>query len=545
MLRIHNNYMLTSKKLFEFGSTILLHLFVGCMTLVILPVSKTFAQVKATNEAKLFEIDRINIVGNSVFDDGELRVIADLERVGKISLAELLIAKEKINRYYLDRGYSSSGALISQQEVSEGKVTILVVEGKLSQIVFKGLEGLSEKYLMSQLPSLLKPLNTDELVESLAKLEKEPLIENITGEIVRESFGRSILLVEVEERNPIALTFGANNGYSPSIGSYGGNARLTHDNLLGLRDRLSLESSQTVEGGLSRIAGSYSVPFNASNGRIRFAYNNADSVLIEEEVEELQIEAESESFLLEVRQPIVLGKESELGLGMRIEHIKSETFVLSDLSFPFTEGLEDGETNLTVLRLFQDYRTQGDNSLFSFSTGFNVGLDLLNPTQTEVGIDGIFWSFNSLLIYAKSLNEQRDALFTASLEFQISPDKLLPIEQITGGGFRKVRGYRPNIVVGDNGIIGTFDLQLPLFRNDSFGTVTIGPFVDFGTLWNNDRETTGSSFLASTGLSLQYRATDFLELRLDYGFPLIELTGYGATEAQDNLSFSILMQRTL
>lgn len=537
--------MSTSKKLFKLVGAILFHFFVSCITLAILPASETLAQVKAMNEAKLFEVDRIEIIGNSVFDDEELKAIANLGQTGRISLSELQVAKEKISRYYVDRGYSSSGALISQQEVSEGKVTILVVEGRLSQIVFKGLEGLEEKYLISQLPSLSKPLNTEELIQSLAKLEQEPLIANISGEIVRESFGRSILLVEVEERNPIAITFGVNNAYSPSIGSYGGNAKLTHNNLLGFRDRFTVESSQTIEGGLSRFAGSYSFPFNASDGRIKFAYNSADSVLIEEEVEELEIEAESESFLLEVRQPIALGKESDLGLGMRLEHTKSETFVLSDRSFPFTEGLSDGETNLTVLRFFQDYRTRGNNSLFSLYTGFNVGLDIFNPTQTEVGIDGIFWSFNSLLIYAKSLNERRDALFTASLEFQISPDKLLPIEQITGGGLRKVRGYRPNIVVGDNGIIGTVDLQLPLLRNDSFGTVTIGPFVDFGTFWNNDRETTGSSFLASTGLSLQYRAIDLLELRCDYGFPLFELTGYGATETQDNLSFSVLIRRTL
>lgn len=142
------------------------------------------------------------------------------------------------------------------------------------------------------------------------------------------------------------------------------------------------------------------------------------------------------------------------------------------------------------------------------------------------------------------MNEQKDAVFTANLQFQNTPDKLPPTEQVTGGGLKQVRGYRPNIVVGDNGILGTFELQFPLFRNDSFGTITFGPFVDLGTIWNNDRETIGSSFLASTGLSLQYRVINFLEIRLDYGFPLIELTGYGATETQDNLSFSILMQKT-
>lgn len=536
--------MLILLKIFRLSKIILLQFFVGCLAWGIFLSLETKAQTRAIEEEQIFKVNRIKIVGNSIFSDRELKAIAELSQDDKISFAELLAAREKIDRYYIERGYINSGVLISQQETRNGEVTIRVFEGRLSQIAIKGVDGLSEKYLRSQLPSLLKPLNANELIKSLAKLEKNPLIASITGEIVRESFGQNVLLVEIEERNPLAFSLGFNNAYSPSIGSYGGNARLTHNNLLGFRDRLTIESSQTVEGGLSRIAGSYSVPFNKSDGRIMFAYNNADSVLVEEEIEELQVEADFESFLLEVRQPITLNKSSELDFAITIEHIKTETFVLSDISFPFTEGFDDGKINLTVLRIFQSYRTKGDSSLFSFSTGFNVGLDAFDATQTEVGIDSIFWSFNSSALYVKSLNEQKDALFTASLDFQITPDKLPSVEQFTGGGFRKVRGYRPNIAVGDNGIVGTFDLQFPLFRNDSFGVITIGPFVDIGTLWNNDRETTGSSLLASTGLSLQYRATDFLELRLDYGFPLVELTGYGATETQDNLSFSVLMRRT-
>ena len=536
--------MFTSKRLFYVSKVTLLQLSVGLMFLVMLPI-KTKAQVKATGQVKTFLVDRIEIVGNSVFSDRELKEVADLSQVKKISLTELFAAKEKIDRYYIDRGYVTSGALVSQQEVIDGRVTIRVIEGKLNQIAIEEIEGLSKEYLVSQLPPVNKPLNVNDIVKSLAKLEKEPLIKNINGEVVRDSLSQNILLIEIEERNPLAITFSFTNAYSPSIGSYGGNSKLIHNNLLGFRDRLTIESSQTIEGGLSRFAGSYSVPFNNSDGRIRFAYNNADSVLVEEEVEELQIEADFESFLLEIRQPITLNEFSKLDLGIAIENIKSETFVLSDLSFPFTEGFEDGKINLTVLRIFQNYRTEGDSSLFSFSTGFNVGLDVFDATKTEVGIDSLFWSFNSSLLYTKSLNKQKDALFTASIEFQLSPDKLPPIEQITGGGFTRVRGYRSNIAVADNGIFGTIDLQLPLFRNDSFGVITLGPFLDLGTLWNNDRETTGSSFLASTGLSLQYRAIDFLELRLDYGFLLIELTGYGATETQDNLSFSVLMRRSL
>lgn len=374
--------MPASQRLFELSKIVLLQFSVEWVIWGMFPTLEAKAQIRTIEETTIFKVSQIEIVGNSIFSDRELKAIANLSRAKKISLKELLVAREKINRYYVERGYISSGAFISQQKTSQEKITIRIVEGKLSQIEIEGVEGLSEKYLKSQLPSLEKPFNVNDLIKSLANLEQEPLIENITGEIVkdRESFNRNILLIEIEERNPLAFSLGFNNAYSPSIGSYGGNAKLFHNNLLGFRDRLTIETSQTLEGGLSRIAGSYSFPFNKYDGRIKFSYNNADSSLIEEEVEELQIKAESESLVLEVRQPIAVNEFVELDLGIALEHIESETFVLSDFSFPFTEGLDDGEINFTVLRIFQGYKIKGDNSLFSFSTGFNVGLDIFDAT---------------------------------------------------------------------------------------------------------------------------------------------------------------------
>ena len=498
------------------------------------------AQTDVVTRKQAIVIKKIIIVGNTVFEEKELRNVLNLNIGDEISLTQLNKAKDKIDRYYIENGYISSGSLLLTQNLSEGKIEIQIVETVLSEILITGIDGLSKEYLKSQLPLIGEPLNSYEVVEYLATLKNNPLIRDIKGKIVQNSFGQNTLFVEVIENDPVTLSVGVNNAYSPGIGSFGGNASLTHRNLLGIQDRLTIEQSLTE--GLSRTGASYSLPFNTQDGRVSFTYNNADSRVVEEAVANFNITADYESFRLAIEQPVINNQNELFSLGIGIEHINSETFVLNDLSFAFTPGLTNGKSKSTILRLTQNYSQKGNTSLWGISSQFNVGLDVLDTTKTAMGIDGLFWSWLGSLQYFKSFDTENNSLFLASLNFQLTPDKLLPIEQFTVGGLGKVRGYRPNIGVGDNGVVGTLELQFSLAESDSWGKLSIGPFLDWGTVWNNNRETTGSNSFLATGLSLQYRVRDFLELRLDYGFPLIDLEGYGATNTEDNFSFSLLLR---
>ena len=145
--------------------------------------------------------------------------------------------------------------------------------------------------------------------------------------------------------------------------------------------------------------------------------------------------------------------------------------------------------------------------------------------------------------YLKALNQRRDAVLATRVIAQLTPDKLLPVEQITMGGLGSVRGYRSNLGIADNGALGTIEFQLPLIRGGKWNEIKIIPFTDIGTIWNNGRETTGTTnTFASIGLGLRYRLRDFFEARIDYGIPLIAPKGFGATDTEERFSFSLLVR---
>ncbi|MGK7947279.1 MAG: ShlB/FhaC/HecB family hemolysin secretion/activation protein [Xenococcaceae cyanobacterium] len=491
-------------------------------------------------ERKIFvNIQEIEILGNTIFTDSELEYILSPLKGQKVSQEELLKILEELNNYYIQRGYISSGSFLPSQEL-DGKIRIQIVEGILDAIQIKGLSSLKENYLKSRLPQLGKPLNVNHLIRSLQKLQRDPLIKKVEAEIIQQNTDKNVLLLEIKENSPLKSQLSLTNGYSPSIGSLGGNASITHQNLLGFGDRFNLNTSQTE--GLSRIGGSYSLPFNRLDGRITFSYNNADSELVEKEVEDFEIQADFESFKLDLSQRVISTSTESLLLGIALELIDSETFVLEDFSFSFTEGLPDGRSKITVLRFSQEYLKNGDSTLFAVNSQFNVGLDAFDATTTEVGIDGLFWSCQGDIQWLKTFTKEKNIVLATRLNFQLTPDRLLPIEQYTLGGLGSVRGYRPNLGVADNGILGTIELQLPLIKEGKLGNVTIIPFFDFGTIWNNERETPGDETFASSGLALRYRYKEAFEARIDYGIPLIDLDGFGATDTEDNFIFSIFLR---
>lgn len=500
--------------------------------------SKVVAQVNPpTGSNSLIKIEEIEIFGNTVFSVSELQAIL-AELLGKeISENVLKQAQRRIDNYYISRGYVSTGSFVLLQHLSRGKVQIQIIEGILADIQLQGLSTLNEKYIKSRLPEQGKPLNANDLIESLERLKKDPLIKEISGQLNQSSIGKNVLLIELEENSPVIARLNLTNAYSPSIGRNGGNASITHRNLLGFGDHLNVNSSQTQ--GLTRFGGSYSFPINNLDGRIIFKYNVGNAELTEEEIEQLGIEADFESFELSFSQPVISNRSESLIFGLGLEYIDTETFVLDDFSFSFTDGLPDGTTQLTVLRLFQDYSNSGDRSLFTVNSQFNVGLDLFDATVTKVGIDGIFWSWQSDIQYLFAFNKEKDLVLGTRLNLQLTPDKLLANKQFLLGGLSQVRGYRPNLGVADNGIIGTIELQVPLLRGGRLGEIAIIPFFDVGTIWNNGRGTTGTNTFASSGLALRYRYNNIVEFRLDYGIPLINLEGFGATDTEDNLTLFI------
>jgi hemolysin activation/secretion protein len=494
-------------------------------------------------EAKV-KVKKVEVLGSTVFSAEELdRVVAPF--VGQeATFEQLLEIRTAVTNLYTRNGYTTSGAFLPPQDVSDGLIKIQVVEGELERIEVQGLNRLQNSYVRSRIAAAAKtPVNIRRLESALQLLQLDPLFSRVQAELTAGTApGSNVLILNLKEAPPLASALIVDNRDSPSVGSLRGTVALSHNNLLGFGDRLSAEIGITE--GVEDYNIGYEIPVNAQNGTIALRYNNGNSRIVEQPFVPLDINGETETYSLSFRQPLVRTPTTEFALSLSGDLRRSQTFILDDEPFSFTVGPEDGESKVSAIRFSQDWVNRSANRVLAARSQFSLGLDIFDATANDTGTDGRFFSWLGQFQWVQALNERKGATLIINTAAQLTGDSLLPLEQFSLGGVDTVRGYRTNQRVADNGIYSSVEVRLPLVNDsDGFGLLQIAPFLDAGVVWNNNGEAiAGANTLVSTGLGLRWQLGSSLSARLDWGIPLVPVAKQGDTLQDNGISFSIRYQ---
>jgi hemolysin activation/secretion protein len=503
-------------------------------------------------------VKKIRVQGYTIFSDREIAKIIKPYQGKKLGFRQLRNITEAITNLYVSKGYITSGAFLPNQEIVEGIINIRVVEGKLEDLNITGLKHLQENYVRSFISSAQKlpkpntdsksgsfsdqspPLNIKSIKSELNLLKRDPSIKNIKAELVQGTEPNlSVLLIKIKETSPYDAKLSFDNYRSPSVGEFQGTIEAGYRNLLGLSDRAFAQYNLTE--GLDAYSVGYKTPLvSPKNGTLSFEYRNGDSKIIEN-FESANIRAESDTVSLQYRQPIIYQPEREIAWGLAFERQNSETFILDDQPFSFTADPQQTKSVISVLKLTGDWIERSPTSVLGFNSELNFGLDVFDATVNENTPDGLFFSWLGQGQWTKALNQDRDLLLVTRLTTQLSPDSLLPLEQFTLGGVGTVRGYRQNQEVGDNAVVGTIEVYLPLIgERISSSKLNLVPFFDGGIVWDNNSDE--AEALASLGIGLDWQFKEFLSLRVDWGVPLINTSDRGDSLQDNGFSFSLQLQ---
>ena len=507
------------------------------------PEAPKFPELPATSPSQI-QVLRYEVIGSTVFSSEELSEITK-PFTGKVSFDQLQKAAQAITDYYLKRNYPTTGAYVpSGQELKPNNaiVQIQVLEGKLEDIKVTGNRRLKSGYIQNRLARATQaPLNYDRLVESIRLLQQNPLLDQVTAELsAGKQPGTNLLEIKVKESNPLNLQILTENTRSPSIGSWQRRIQASHGNLLGYGDSLSLGYGNT-SGSYSFDVG-YSLPITPSNTTLSLNFGLTRSNVIESPFNELDIISKSRYYEVTLRQPLFqsaqVNQTQELAIGLTGSRVESETSLL-DIPFKLSEGADpEGNTRITALRFFQEYLSRNSQQVLSFRSQFNFGLNALGSTINSSGPDSRFFSWQGQGRWLRRLGEDFD--FIVQTKIQLADRTLPSLEQFSIGGASTVRGYRQDVRTSDNGIYGSAELQIPLWRSrDRTRTFQVTPFADVGKVWSNDTFTTlNQPFLASTGLGLLWRSSHWTA-RMDWGIPLVQLEGTKKSLQESGLHLSV------
>ncbi|MBE9001071.1 ShlB/FhaC/HecB family hemolysin secretion/activation protein [Nostoc sp. LEGE 12447] len=500
--------------------------------------------IQPNNFVKI-KVQGFRFQGNTVFNNQELeKVLSDF--VGQeITFTDLSKISDKITDYYVEQGYINSGAYIGVAENQSLKaynaiVTVSIVEGQIEKINIVGGQRL-HNYIRARIPQPI--LNNQRLLSTLQLLQQDPLIEKITASLKEGAKpSQAILDINVQPRQEFNINIGLDNYRSPVIGTFQRRIDISHNNLLGLGDGLSISYRNT--DGSNAIALGYSVPVNSNNGTIRFLYANITNNIIEQPLNSLDIVADALAYEISFRQPLIqqasANSAQELALGLTVSRLESESS-LQNTPFPISAGADaSGRTRIFALRFFQDWSNRSlTEALFARST-LSLGLDAMDSTINAIPPDGQFFSWVGEALWLKRLGNSNTSVAIRS-RLQLADRPLPAFEQISLGGISTVRGYRQDTFISDNGFLLSTELRIPVWETTTQELQVI-PFIDFGTSWNNSSDTfSPSGSLTSIGLALQYRSDRF-NARLDWGIPLNEINSNSNTWQENGIYFSLNYQ---
>lgn len=488
-----------------------------------------------------FVIKQFEFVGNTAFSDEELAKATHNLTGQRITFEQLLEAETIIDNKYQQAGYINSGAVIPAGQkfaVDGGVVTIQIIEGGLEGINIKGTRRLNPGYIKSRLElATSKPLNRNRLLQALQLLQLDPLIRNISANLTKGVRPESSLLeVTVVEADTFDINIFVDNGRAPSVGTFRRGIQVNERNLLGFGD--AIRATYTNTDGSNAYEFNYTVPINPQNGRFSISYSNSNTEVVEAPFDRLSILGDSEAWEVSLRQPVYQTPTQEVALGLTFSQQESKTSLLG-FDFPLSPGADnDGRTRISAIRFYQEWTTRNPREVFAMRSQFSLGTGAFNATVNASPPDGRFFNWRGQSQYVRLLAPE--TLLLLRSDVQLTTRALVPLEQFAIGGLNSVRGYRQDLLLVDNGAFLSAEVQVPILRvPEARGVLRLTPFIDFGVGWNSGREAPTNNTLLATGLGLQWQMGDDLEIRFDWGIPLIEVEGSKRTLQENGLYFSI------
>jgi|688.fasta_scaffold07552_5 hemolysin activation/secretion protein len=499
-------------------------------------------EITSKPKIALLPIRSIQIKGNTVFSEDKFNSIVQ-EVEGKDFTQQEYIQTiqnitDKINALYQKDGYIAA-AKPSENDPNRGIIQINITESYLKNIRVEGTQQL-KSYVLNRLQlSNTEIINTAKIEDKLRLLKQDSLFTDVIATIKPLNNHEKELVVTVKEAPTVAANVSVDNFSPATVGSERVNVGLNYRNLTGLGDEFSANSTISNTGGNKLFAVGYQVPLNAMNGSLQLSATFNSTKVTQSPFDVLNIQGEKQIYEIFYRQPLIRSSTEELALSLGLSIDNGQTFIF-DKPTGFGFGPDkDGVSRTSVVAFRQDYRKSDISGNWFLGSEFKIGTGLFNPTTNDSPVpDGYFLNWSGSLQREQRLSDSNSLLVRANA--QITSDSLLPSQQFIIGGGQSVRGYRQNARSGDNGLSLSIEDRISL--NSNF---QIAPFLDLGTVWNvanNPNQLSSQPFLISSGLGIIWKPFKFIQLRLDYAFPFINLQDKGNNIQDDGLYFNINVQ---
>jgi hemolysin activation/secretion protein len=468
----------------------------------------------------------VELSGASAIPEADLAGAWSASLGQTISVARLYEIVNAISARYTQAGYALSFAMLPEQDITEGRVSIAVVEGFVEDVVVDGAAaGNGALSLNRQINAQVerikasRPLKTADLERALLLLNDLPGVEaRAVLAASKTTRAASVLTLKVSQSHAGGKAE-INNRMSEDLGSWRAGGFLAFNGLFTGTDAVTLTAYSALEqDGFIFAAASFQQAVGTDGLTLSLSASYSNDLPLEGLLKSIDFEGESVSGRLDVSYPLIRTRPENLTLAASLVYNDTRTFTLSA---PLTEDrVRTLEVSLT----------------WDFADSW-AGINLLRGTLTE-GLDIADASpdsstlksrangsaaFSSFSLYASRVQPILDqvSLFGQVQAQAALADPMLAVSECSYGGQTFGRAYDAGTISGDHCVEGSAELRLD-HGWDGLGIQLYG-FADAawvqqkGTLEPGEQRSRQAS---STGGGVRLFVTPSLQVGAEVAVPL-------------------------
>ena len=439
------------------------------------------------------EVDGVTIISSDIIDE---IIEPYLNKCN--SIKQLNIMVKKINNEYIKEAYITSRAYIKAQDMSKGKLTVSVMEGKIESVEGKNIST-----------SLVFPFTNDNNlnlrklemgVEQLNRLQSVQTKMDI--EPGRKKGYSKIVMNSEKISSPFHGSIGINNYGTQKSGKYQLSGGLSYDNLLGINDFLSVNinttSKQDHENNSLGDSISWALPIGQNY--LRFSYSDFNYKQI---VNGLNVDYESrgksKSYQINLEHKLFHNKTQRGKIDFSLSRKKNDNY-LADVF------LKTSSSKLTVMNIGYTHNFSSETSDGYGTITYHRGLNWFGTNSGSIDSTE-FEKYTLDLSYNKKISSGRVPVrYSFFLHGQYAKQGILGSEQIGMGGPYSVRGFKSEGSLSGN--TGAYMRnELSYIVKNSWGSYSPYFGLDMGAVKHNVSSHGGE--IIGTGVGTRFNINAF------------------------------------
>ncbi|WP_447754795.1 ShlB/FhaC/HecB family hemolysin secretion/activation protein [Pseudomonas nicosulfuronedens] len=403
-------------------------------------------------DTRCFTIHSISIGGASNLSaDTRRTIVAPYigQCLGVNQLNELL---KSITNNYLSRGFVTTRAYLPQQDLSSGKLKIIVVEGRFEG--FEQSELASERELAMSFPGatgeVLNLRDLEQLVDQINRLpSRQAQMELVPGKEV----GGSRVQLKGERSKPWRVSASRDNNGDSSSGEQQAGIGLDWDSPLGLADQFGLRAGQDVVSDHWKHSDNQSLWYVVPYGWWTFNYSysrNYYRTRYDDIGFAFKYDGDNETHQLGAERVLHRDDVSKTAINFGLSHQRTRNYIDDTL-------LDVSSTHLSEFRLGLNHGRRIGSAFVNVDGGWQRGIGAFGAQDDEPGAPhgsptARYNKYSLTLSYLQPFKLWEQALSFESLATgQHSEDPLYSPQRISLGGLSSIRGFKDQTLSGDSG----------------------------------------------------------------------------------------------